>query len=132
MPIDPDRLDGRPAETLALRPRPPEPCPHPLRDQAPFKFGDRRDDREHRLAEGGASVDLLAQAHELDAEVTEEFEGLDEVAHRAAEAVEGGDDHNVDPPGLHLPEQAIQGGPLLLGPGDALVDEFDRLPPRGR
>src|SRR5262245_13463757 len=40
-----------------------------------------------------------------------------EVAYRAAEAVEGGDDYHVDPPSLHLPQQAIQAGPLLLFSG---------------
>ena len=59
--------------------------------------------------------------------MTKEFEGLDEVAHRAAEAVKGGDDHDVDPPRFHFTQEAFQGGPLLLCPGDALVDEFDRL-----
>ena len=47
-----------------------------------------------------------------------------------------GADPNIGPrlPGLlrGAPQEAIQGGPLLLGPRDALVDEFDRLPLPGR
>ena len=63
-----------------LRPRPAQPGPDALGDQAPLELGDSGDDGEHRLAERRAGVDLLAERDELDAEVPEEFEGLDEVA----------------------------------------------------
>jgi hypothetical protein len=54
------------------------------------------------------------------------------VAHRAAEAIEGRDHHDIDPPCLHLAEKAIERWPLLPGPGNALVDEFGRVPPPSR
>src|SRR5438128_890933 len=57
----PDRVDlhGRPPEALPVRPGPPEAGPHALGDEAPLKLRDRSDDREHRLPQGRARIDLL-------------------------------------------------------------------------
>ena len=57
---------------------------------------------------------------------------VDQVADRAAEAVEGRDNHDVDLAGPHLGQEPVEGGPPLPGTRDALVDEFDRPPAPGR
>jgi len=69
---------------------------------------------------------------ELDPEVAEEFEGFDEMPRRSAEPVERRHGHHVDPPGLYLRHETIEGGPPLLGPRHALVDELGGLPAPGR
>jgi hypothetical protein len=63
--------------------------------------------------------------------MAEEFERLDEVAHRAAEAVESGDHNDIDPARLHLGEESIEGGATFPGARNALVDELDGLPAPG-
>jgi hypothetical protein len=76
--------------------------------------------------------DRFAEAHELDAEVPEQIEALDEVAHAAAEAVERGDNHHVHFSDFHDGEEPIEAGAAILGSRHALVEVLGRLPPAGR
>ncbi len=65
-------VDGRSAEPFAVSPRPPESRPDALSDRAPLELRDCGHDREHRLTERRAGVDLLTEADELNGEVPEE------------------------------------------------------------
>ncbi len=123
---------GRPAEPLAIGPRPPEPGSHTLGNQAPLELGDRRHDGEHRLPERRSRVDLFAEGDELNAEVPEELEALDEVAHAASEPVEGGDHDDVDLASLHSGHEPVKSRPPVLCARDARVDVLDTLPAAGR
>src|SRR5436309_15730155 len=65
------------SELLAFAPGAAEARLHALHDQAALELGDGRDDGEDRLPQRRARVDLLAEADELDAEMTKEFQRLD-------------------------------------------------------
>ena len=95
-------------------------------------LGDSGDDGEHGLPQRRAGVDLLAEGDELDAEVAEDVERLDKVAHRAADAVEGRDHHHVDLAGLHGREEPVEGRPPVADAGDPLIDKLDGLPAPSR
>src|SRR5439155_27256258 len=101
----------------------------PFHDQAPLQLRDGGDDREDRLAEGRTRINLFAERDEFHAQVMEEVERLDQMVHRAPEAVEGGDHDHIDAPGLHLGHELVEGGPALLGARDARVDELAHVGP---
>src|SRR5947199_2236773 len=63
----------------------------PFHDQASLKLSDGRDDREHRLTQRRAGVDLLAERDELDVEMPKEFQHLDQMTNGPPKAVESGD-----------------------------------------
>src|SRR5207247_10177421 len=114
---------------LALGPSATEPRLHALHDQAALKLGDGGDDREHRLAERRARVDLLAQTDELDIKMTKEFQRLDQVPHGSSEAVERRDDHDIDAARLHLAHEVVQSRPALASARDTSVAVLDHVVP---
>src|SRR5262249_42572406 len=72
---------------------------------------------------------LLTEGDELDIEVAEEFEGLDEVPHRAAKAIEGCNYHHIYSPSPDSRHQVIESLPPIGCTGDPLIDIVGHLFP---
>lgn len=91
--LDPLRGHGhRPATLLAALPRPSYPGLGALTDQVALQFGKDGQQADHCLAHWAFRVDALRQAHELHAALGERFEGFEDAAQRAPEAVQLPDD----------------------------------------
>src|SRR5712692_2963225 len=116
--IDPKRLASK-AFALCLCAT--EPRLHALNDQAALQLRDGGDDREHRLTERRAGVDLFAEGDELHVEMAEEFERLDQVPHGASEGVERGNDDHIQAASLHVAQEAVQTGAHFPNARDARV-----------
>jgi hypothetical protein len=129
-----DRIDpkARTSQVLPLGSRTTQSGLDPFDEEAPFQLRDGRDDREHRLAEWGASVDLFTNRDELDPKVPEQFQRLDQVPNGPAEAIEGGYDDHIHTSGLHDCHQLVECQASVCHPRDPFIDVFrDVIPASG-
>src|SRR3954453_5262515 len=69
---------------------------NPLDDQVAFQFGDGADDNHDRSSQRSASVDLLAEADELDVQPVEIIQHIEEVPGRACDAIACPDQDNIE------------------------------------
>jgi len=86
-----------PPEALAHGSRIPQACLDPLADQAPLQFSHGAQDGENHLPSWRRRVELLRQAHKLDAENLERLQGAQRMAHAPCEPVEAPTDYGIEP-----------------------------------
>ncbi len=84
------------ADVLAFKPGAPHAAAHPFDDQAPLELGDRADDDDDGPAQRPASVDLLAEADELDVQPVELVQHFEEVTSRAGDAIASPGHHDIE------------------------------------
>jgi len=78
-------------------------------------------DVEHESAHRRGAVDLLRHGDERHLEAVERLQHLGEVQQGATQAVDLVDDHGIDPAGLDVGQQALQGWPVHVAAGEATV-----------
>jgi hypothetical protein len=102
---------------------------HPFDEETTFKLSDRGDDCEDSLTEWGAGVDLLTDRYELDVEMSEQFKGINQVAYRSTEAIEGCYHNDIDSPFPDDRHQFVEGRASIRRTRDTLIDELGDLIP---
>ena len=93
---------------------------HSLDDQIAFQFGDGADDNDDGSSQRSASVDLLAEADELDVQPVEIVQHIEEVASGACDAIARPDQDNIELGAASIPHHLIEPRPLGLGAGDPI------------
>jgi len=84
------------ADVLALKPGAPHAAAHPFDDQAPLELGDRTDDDDDGPAQRAASVDLLAEADELDIKPAQFVQHFQKMTSRASDAIASPGHHDIE------------------------------------
>ena len=92
-----------------------------LGDNLAFELGEREQHVEHQAAHRRAGVELLGDGDEGHFPAFQHVHDLGEVHQAAAEPVHLVDDDTVDPTGLHVGHQALDGRALHVGPGESAV-----------
>ena len=87
---------------------------HSLDDQVTFEFGDGADDDHDGPAQRAGSVDLLAEADELDVEPVELVEHFEEVFHRSGDPVAGPDQDHIEASAASVGHHLIKATPLCF------------------
>ena len=100
-----------------------------LDDQAALELGDRRNDREHRLAHGARGIDRLSQADERHPGVLHLFQCGHEMPRRAGEPVERRDHDDVPLAGPDVAHKGVERRPPVLRARDAVVHVLDDVRP---
>jgi hypothetical protein len=95
VPVD---IQWTTTNSSSFQPRSAHSSLHALPKQVSFELRDRADDNNHRSAQWPASVDVLAQADELNAEVIQFIDDLQEMANTSGEPVKGRYQHGCTEP----------------------------------
>src|SRR5439155_2367524 len=107
--------------------RPSQPGLHPLHDEVALQFCDGADDHHHRPTQRPARVELLAEAHEVDAQVVQLVQHLEKVGDGARQPVAGPHHEHLELPTPSVRQELIQAGTGGSGAAAAVLIHLDRL-----
>ena len=122
LPVDQVVADrGVAAGPAALPARCPHGVPHPVGDEVLLQLGETHEQVQDEPAQALAGIELLGDRAEAHAVGVEELDQLGKVEERAAQAVDSVNDHSVDPAGLDVLDQPLEGRPAQRPTAVAVV-----------
>ena len=115
------------SDVAAFELGPPHASPYSLDDEVALQFGDGSDDDHNSSAQGTTSVDLFAEADELDVEPVEFVQHFEEVPHGPGDAIGSPDQDDIEPSAAGIAHHGVESRTLSLGSTDPVGKLLDDL-----
>src|SRR5215469_16883521 len=85
-----------PANPPPFQFRSPHSSPNALDDKISFEFRNRADDDDHGSTKRSTSIDVFAEAHELNPKMIQFIEHFQKMPHASGHSVECGHEHDIE------------------------------------